>query len=179
MVRMLWVMVAVLLFASSCSDRGATPQAATGTPLLAEGQPVDLFKVSEAVWAREANHGFSSLTEPEQTFLCVWSLEAEVNNGGFAQFFANSSGDYASATPGALQRVGAPEMAALVVRAMEVFGGSGPPADRESRERAMDKLPGSAAEAWSTLDDEFYKLPSPQQGLTALVESNRDAFFAP
>jgi hypothetical protein len=171
--------LAALLVVASCSGRSENADVAPGAPLLAEGDAIDLFKVSDAVWARDAQLGFAGLTEPERTFLCVWSLEAEVNNGGFAQFFANSSGDYASATPRALRQVGASEMAALVERAMEPFGPGGPPADREQRSRAMDSLPQSASELWERLDGAFYDLPSPQQGLLALVESNRGAFLAP
>ena len=171
----------VLALAVSCSS--STPAGnsgvATGTPLLADGAAIDLFKVSEAVWAREAKHGIKGLTEPEQVFLRVWNLEAEVNNGGFAQFFENSAGDYAVGTPDALRAVGAPEMAVLAERAMQPFGPSGPPADRDARAKAIQALPASARELWDQLDDQFYKLASPEQGLRALVDQNRRAFIAP
>jgi hypothetical protein len=180
-----WILFVLAVLATlSCSrgdEKGAVVAGspATGSPLLAEGEAIDLFKVSEAVWAREAKHGISGLTEPERVFLCVWSLEAEVNNGGFAQLFENSAGDYASATAGALRTVGAPEMAALVERAMEPFGPAGPPADRDQRQRAMKALPSSAQELWGALDKEFYALASPEQGLRALVDANRHAFYSP
>ncbi len=151
----------------------------TGAPLLGNGEAIDLFKVSEAVWAREAKHGYLGLSEPERVFLCVWNLEAEVNNGGFSQFFENSAGDNALATPGALRQVGAPEMAALLEQAMEPFGTPGPPADREKRWKAMERLPESVQEAWGNLDASFYNLASPETGLRALVEANRNQFFAP
>lgn len=93
-----------------------------GKPLLDASGAVDLFKISEAVWAREAKHGFRALSNPERVFFCVWSLEAEVNNGGFSRFFYNSAGDYAAETPGALKTIGAAGMADLVERAMAVFG---------------------------------------------------------
>ena len=172
--------VLVLAASVSCSTPGGNAGGVvTGTPLLADGAAVDLFKVSEAVWAREAKHGFDGLTEPEKAFLRVWNLEAEVNNGGFAQYFENSAGDYAVGTPDALRSVGAPEMAALAERAMQPFGASGPAADRDARTRAIQALPASARELWNQLDDEFYKLASPEDGLRALVEKNRPAFIAP
>jgi hypothetical protein len=180
-----WLLIlGALLISSSCSKPGetgggGTGDAVTGRPLLADGDAIDLFKVSEAVWAREAKHGFSGLTEPERTFLCVWNLEAEVNNGGFSQFFANSAGDYASSTPRALRSIGATEMATLVERAMEPFGPSGPPVNREARARAMEALPPSVPELWGNLDREFTDLASPEQGLRALVDGNRSAFIAP
>jgi hypothetical protein len=33
------------------------------------------------------------MSEAERVFICIWQLEAEVNNGGFTQYFTNSSGD--------------------------------------------------------------------------------------
>ena len=171
----------LLAFVSvSCSTPGREASGVvTGTPLLAEGANIDLFKVSEAVWAREARHGITGLTEPEQIFLRVWNLEAEVNNGGFTQYFENSAGEYAVGTPEALRSVGAPEMAALVEQAMQPFGPSGPPANRETRAKAIEALPASARELWNSLDDQFYKLASPEDGLRALVDKNRSAFIAP
>ena len=152
---------AILLVLLGCTTGGESGGIVTGKPLFGEGEAIDLFKVSEAVWAREAKHGYAGLSEPERVFLWVWGLEAEVNNGGFSQFFENSAGDYAQATPAALRQVGAPEMAALVERAMEPFGPSGPPADREERWKSMESLPESVREDWGELDDAFYALPSP------------------
>jgi len=176
---LLGITAAILFVPVACSGGNESGGIVTGKPLFGEGEAIDLFKVSEAVWAREAKHGFEGLSEPERVFLCVWNLEAEINNGGFSQFFENSAGDCASATPAALRRVGAPEMAALVERAMEPFGPSGPPADREERWKRMETLPESAREDWGELDDAFYALPSPEDGLRTLVESNRSWFLAP
>lgn len=150
-----------------------------GKPLLGESEAVDLFKVSEAVWAREAEHGFHTLSNSERVFLCVWNLEAEVNNGGFSQFFDNSAGDYAAETPGALRTIGASGMAELVEKAMAVFGTAGPPADREKRWEAMEALPEPEKERWQELDDAFVQLPSPENELRAFVEAHRSEFYAP
>jgi hypothetical protein len=174
-----WPIALLVTVAVSCSTPARESGVVTGTPLLADGTSIDLFKVGEAVWAREAKHGISGLTEPERVFLRVWSLEGEVNNGGFAQYFENSAGDYAAGTPDALRSVGAADMAALIEQAMQPFGPSGPPADRAARAKAMETLPPSGRELWSQLDDQFYKLASPEDGLRALVDKNRSAFIAP
>ena len=57
------------------------------------GDMSDLFDVSEKLAAREQSAGFDSLTPAEQVFHAVWWFEAELNNGGFDQFFCNSGGD--------------------------------------------------------------------------------------
>jgi hypothetical protein len=70
-------------------------------------------------------------------------------------------------------------MATLLEQAMEPFGASGPPADREKRWKAMEALPESVQETWGNLDASFFKLSSPEPGLRALVEANRNQFIAP
>jgi hypothetical protein len=92
----------------------------TTTPLLPPGAEVDLVRISEAVWAREAALGIDALSPAERVFLCVWNLEAEVNNGGFEQFFVNSAGDNAAETPGALRQIGAAQAAAIAEEANSV-----------------------------------------------------------
>lgn len=146
---------------------------------MTENTEIDLFEVSEAVWAREREHGYAGLTGPERVFLCVWNLEAEVNNGGFGQYFDNSAGDHAAATPAALRSLGADEMAELVERAMALFGPAGPPADREARWAAMESLPDGIREEWSELDDLFCSLALPEAELRAFVEAHRPEFYAP
>jgi hypothetical protein len=104
-------------------------------------------KLCPLVW--EAS--LSVLSEPEQVFVCVWQLEAEVNNGGFSQFYYNSAGDNAVSTVPALERISALHTAAIVGKANALFPG-GPAADRDSRQTALDKLNDSAFE---DLDEAF------------------------
>jgi hypothetical protein len=39
--------------------------------------------------------GFSALTPDEQLLVVLWGLEADVNNGGFHQYYFNSYGNFA------------------------------------------------------------------------------------
>jgi hypothetical protein len=77
----------------------------------------DFVAISEEIAAKEESTGFDSLTPAEQVFHTVWWFEAELNNGGFDQFFFNSAGDYTSQTIVALERIGASSCAAIVRRA--------------------------------------------------------------
>lgn len=95
------ICVSVFVLAG-CGGGGGGP--VTGRPLLPAGAEIDLIRISEAVWAQEAAEGIDGLSPAERVFLCVWNLEAEVNNGGFGQFFANSAGDNALETPEGLRR---------------------------------------------------------------------------
>ena len=62
--------------------------------------------------------GEHSLSIPERDTLAIEALEREVNNGGYGQFFANSSNEYAAAVLEALRRVGCEQTAAITERAL-------------------------------------------------------------
>ena len=149
-------------------------------PLLPGGSEIDLIRVSEAVWAREASVGVKALSSGEKVFLCVWNLEAEVNNGGFEQFYLNSSGDNAMETPAALREIGATAVAAITETANAVFGPSGPLSDRDARTEALKRLGPSAIDALNALDAKFYEYPNDlEQLLREFVERNRGQFYEP
>ena len=150
----------------------------TKEALLPSGAEVDLFHVSEAVWAREAALGVDALSSAERVFLCVWNLEAEVNNGGFEQFYMNSAGDNAVATPAALREIGATSAAEIAQAANRIFGPNGPPADRDVRTEALDTLGTAASEALGELDTRFYEYPDNLEALLLrFVDHNRGQFF--
>jgi hypothetical protein len=94
------------------------------------------------------------------------ALDAEVNNGGFDQYFVNSSGDWAAATPGALRMLGREDIAAMVDRANAQFP-AGPPAARGARLAQMDRLPPEARKVWDELDGQYYELKDPFGGIAA------------
>jgi hypothetical protein len=48
--------------------------------------------------------GFEALSEKEQAIYTMWWLEAEVNNGGFHQYFWNSAGDHTKVALESLSR---------------------------------------------------------------------------
>lgn len=118
-----------------------------------------LFSLVGDIQAREAERGFDSLTPKEKTFFCVWALEADVNNGGFFQYFQNSAGDHALQTPEALRAIGAAKAAALVESANAVFAPSAPSPDFEVRLAQVDQLPESARDTLSRLDEIFFTYP--------------------
>ncbi len=60
-------------------------------------------------------------TKPQQAIFIIWQLEAEVNNGGFNQFYYNSTGQYADLVPDALKLVGANKFAFLATEANKIY----------------------------------------------------------
>jgi hypothetical protein len=132
---------------------------------------IDLVESDEAAVGRLP---YEALTPAERVFVDVWGLEAEVNNGGFGQYFVNSDGDHAGTVVAALVAIGATKAAEIVQRAVvAAFGAAGPTLDRTARRESIRTLPEGTFE---NLDRAFYRYPD---DLTALLYefliSHRDA----
>ena len=61
----------------------------------------------------------------EEYVLAVEALEREVNNGGYGQFFVNSSNEYAAVMEEALLAIGCPKVAAITREAISARGKAG------------------------------------------------------
>lgn len=79
---------------------------------LSVKQPDDFKKEYETVM---------SWNKSRQAIYMIWVLEAEVNNGGYNQFYFNSSGQFYKHLPEALRLVGAIKFADLTERANNIF----------------------------------------------------------
>ncbi|MFD2920928.1 DUF4375 domain-containing protein [Terrimonas rubra] len=62
-----------------------------------------------------------SWNKSRQAIYMIWMLEAEVNNGGFNQFYFNFSGQFYKQLPAALKLVGAKQFAGLMQNANDLF----------------------------------------------------------
>lgn len=62
------------------------------------------------------------LTQEETYVLAVEGLEREVNNGGYSQFFFNSSNEYAGSIVAALRAIGCPKTADITQQAIAALG---------------------------------------------------------
>lgn len=81
----------------------------------------------------------SVLSNAERIFYITQTLEMEVNNGGFSQFFNNSSGDFSNELVGAFTAIGANTTAAICQKAIDAFG-CDIPTDRDERQEMLDEL---------------------------------------
>jgi hypothetical protein len=138
---------------------------------------LDLFKISDRVFDRYRKLGYEKLNDPEKVFHCIWQLEAEVNNGGFDQFYFNSEGDEVLDTVKSLEAIGAKHTADLVRQANALFGEAGPSPDRFTTQKQLDALRDTKGKKMNELDIEFYKYKDNlEQLLEAYVSKNGDAF---
>lgn len=102
--------------------------------------------------------GWGSLTEQEKCFCVVTDLEREVYNGGFDQFFYNSSGDFAVYTVEYLLKLGAAKTARIAKDAIALFPNAKPAQDQEARWVQLREIDAKSPMAWEELDDLFYDL---------------------
>jgi hypothetical protein len=85
--------------------------------------------------------GFSDLTDPEQLYVAVCLLVGEVENGGFEQYFFNSSSDWCAYAERGLSILGASVPLALLRDAKRVaFGEREIPTDTERRRAVLRQL---------------------------------------
>jgi hypothetical protein len=116
---------------------------------LSSKQPTDYKKEYETVL---------SWNKSRQAIYMIWVLEAEVNNGGYNQFYFNSSGQFYKQLPDALKLVGANKFADLTKRANDTFEKENPKITQhqdgtiEGFSKSYDDNP------LNKFDDEFYDL---------------------
>lgn len=108
-----------------------------------------------------------SLNEYERTIFVTQELENEVNNGGFFQFFDNSSGQFASEIVQAFINIGAEKTAEICRKAVEAFGQE-LPVDWEERRSLLDQIADAAvADVLDACDTAFYSYEENLEALNA------------
>jgi hypothetical protein len=107
-----------------------------------------------------------SLSDSDQVAVCLHRLEAEVNNGGFHQFFSNV-GFLLPYTQSALTAIGATKTAMLLDRAAALSFPGGYPADPEMVDSALADFD-DVDEELESLDQAFLRYEDP---LTDMVNA--------
>lgn len=97
------------------------------------------------------------LNEHQKIFFYNQTIEREVNNGGFNQFYYNSSGDYAHETVESLKSIGAEKTALIMQKANAQFPNKVVPKDRDVRHQILEQIENKANGIWAQLDQGFYE----------------------
>ena len=96
------------------------------------------------------------LTEQQKQFYYNQCLEREINNGGFNQYFFNSSGAFAHMTIQSLLTIGANKTADILQKAIDQFPNSNVPEDRTERGEILEHIQETADLVWEELYRKFY-----------------------
>ncbi|MBP6529385.1 MAG: DUF4375 domain-containing protein [Burkholderiales bacterium] len=104
----------------------------------------------------KTSDGFSGLSSQEQKFFASRVLVQEIYNGGFDQYFFNSSGDYYAITVAVLAEIGATESLRTLLQAKTaIFGEMAVPASQDGRLPILQSLSREIDSRLDLLDKEF------------------------
>ena len=84
----------------------------------------NIFSKQDSIGSNDKNYSIiKSLSKGRQAVFATWGLEAEVNNGGFNQYFYNfsTSGQYAEEAADGFVLIGANKYANLTQRAIDLY----------------------------------------------------------
>jgi len=126
----------------------------------------------QAIRQKAEREGVQSLTDEERIVLAVEALEREVNNGGYDQFFANSSREFTPTVVAALQRIGCKKTATITQKAIKALGTSDLTA--EAIDAAMAGDDEQRLTKLNRCDDSYYKGAEPiAERLFAFIKANK------
>lgn len=127
----------------------------------------------QAIDQKAARDGYKSLSTEERVVLAIEALEREVNNGGYEQFFLNSSRDFAPIVVDALVSVGCRRTATITQRAIDALGCQTLTSD--TIESAMLAESEDRDQSLFVCDNQYFARPEDIEGhLLAFIRTNKD-----
>ncbi len=133
----------------SHSEKRVTEGAANGM-LVSHG----LNGFSDRIWKAE---GTAALAQPQRNYLAVMVLDAEVRNGGFSQYFFNSSGDDWKTALSGLETMGSKERLAILKKTLAKFNKSSPSENRNQRMEQLAKIESGKDSVFNELNTRYYE----------------------
>jgi Domain of unknown function (DUF4375) len=136
-----------------------------------------LIELSGSERTKFGKEAFSTQSLPQKVFTAIWDVESEVNNGGFWQYFFNSSNESAWFAVQALETVGAPQTADICRRAIKAGFPAGLPEQPEAIRSAADNFSDEVRDELEALDQEFFSYPHDLTDLLFTYVSNHPEEF--
>jgi hypothetical protein len=118
-----------------------------------------LIKLLESESTRFGKEDFAAQSFPQKVFSSIWALESEVDNGGFSQYFLNSSSETAYFVVEALRSIGGEQTAHICERAIAIAFPYGLPSDAGQIASAAAEFSEELLATLHPLDQEFYRDP--------------------
>ncbi|MDB4048463.1 DMP19 family protein [uncultured Polaribacter sp.] len=119
---------------------------------------------------------FSNLNEFEKTFIYLDVLEDNVTNGGFIQFFFNSSGQFTHEVFQAYLTIKAENTVDILTKAIYLFPVIPVPKNLRIRQQILMEK-NTNIDLWDELDTQFYKYEDNIISLTLAYVRNNIAHF--
>jgi Domain of unknown function (DUF4375) len=156
-----WCTVLVL---TGCGNGDTQPgeEDAGGTvpALTLSAEQDDLFARYDALVAgidfdRE-EESVRELRPGDRALYVLWTVDGEINNGGFSQYLFNSTAGLHDEAVASAELIGARQTAAVLERLPGVLGLESLPEDRAERQRVLDGLSTAEEAALGRLDEEWF-----------------------
>lgn len=132
------------------------------------------YRIDSLVLAFEQAIQMKPTTSKEEGHvLAVEALEREVNNGGYSQFFTNSSKEFASTIENALRAIGCPKTADITRDAIAALGTDGDLSPHAVNEAAQGD--GQVETRLGECDNRYYSNDEPiADRLFAWIKANKE-----
>lgn len=126
---------------------------------MAETHRIDslVLAFESALDKKATSKGFVNLSEPEQFILAIETLEREVNNGGYLQFFMNTSSEYVPIIVKALKAILCLNTAFTTQYAINEFNKNNKPEDQQRLHALMDAFDNLYFESNECIEDELFE----------------------
>jgi hypothetical protein len=118
-----------------------------------------LIALSQSDRTAFGRDNFVTQSGSQKVFSSIWALEAEVNNGGFSQYFFNESRETAAFVVEALRSVGARQTAEICRKAIDTAFPAGLPSDLAVIRSVAADLSEESEGKLNELDRQFYLYP--------------------
>ena len=109
-------------------------------------------------WDVVEKNGWEALTVAEKHICAIEELDSEVKNGGFAQYYFNSSGNHWKDAQNGLAAIGAKGRIRLFAATVEMFGDTNPAVDRDARTTQLSRLVRGQEDPFNEQDSAWYKI---------------------
>lgn len=126
---------------------------ATAAKVLAMG----LEDPTAFAWNRLESVGWEGMTDPQKHVIAVKMMIAEVENGGFSQYFVNGSGDNWRDAVDGLVAIGATADKDLFDQALKLFGPDLPSEDQDLRHEQVAEIANQDEDLFSVVEGPFYE----------------------
>lgn len=105
----------------------------------------------------EKKGGYQALSAGQKLYVDVLELDSEIVNGGFSQYFVNSSGDHWRNALEGLQAMGFDELTKIFREAISRFPNGEPSNNRKLRQKQLARLARRDEDVFDALDTRYYE----------------------
>ncbi len=114
------------------------------------------LQITDIIYDKEAEQGYSSLNNAEQTIFLVDQFLKEMENGGFCVFIRHETGALCEQTLAALERIKAKKAQALLANVLSLFK-KPLSTDEDERAEQLESVQSDYYDELNELDEQYYE----------------------